>query len=294
MPLKSMTSFARSSGETNGYLWSWEIKSVNNKGLDIRGRFSNMIPEIEPLAKKALSKAIARGSVQCFLDIQKANSNESVEIDRAVLDQYLSLAAELENKVGVEKPSLDGLLALKGVIKLSDDSLSDEQKALLQKDIMDGLDVAIDQFIKGRVAEGESMELVMRKQIDDLERLTNAARAMESSLPQNIQKRLKERLQDLLEDQSIDADRLEQEVAFLASKADIREELDRLDSHIKSARDLMSEKAPVGRRLDFLTQEFNRETNTLCSKSSETDLTKIGLEMKALIEQFREQVQNIE
>ncbi len=291
-----MTGFARAEGATDQCTWGWEAKSVNGKGLDVRLRYPRGFDFIDSAARDRVAKRFKRGNVQLNLDINWTKPQSIVVLNEDVLDQVIVAAKTVQDKVPDAQPaSVDGILALRGVLEQSDDVICPEEIEALEKVLMDGLDQLLDQLAEGRDAEGARMGGVLHDQLAVIESLSEEAANLAALQPDAIRKRLADQVAQLVEDtDAIDPDRLAQEAAIVMTKADVREELDRLTAHIEAARDLLGLEEPVGRRLDFLCQEFNREANTLCSKSSDTELTRVGLELKAVIEQFREQVQNIE
>jgi uncharacterized protein (TIGR00255 family) len=287
-----MTGFARSAGAEAGRGWSWELRSVNGRGLDVRLRLPPGLEAQEAGFRQVIAGAFRRGSVQAQLAWSEA-ATAGVTVRVEVLDRLLTLALALAARIpGALPPRAEALLALPGVLRAGEaEAVSDVSIAAVRA----GLDEALAALLAARGEEGARLGAVLAAQIDTIATLAAAARLQAADQHIAQQRRLHESLRSLLgEDASVDPARLAQELALLASRADVREELDRLDSHIGQARALLAEGAGVGRRLDFLVQEFNREANTLCSKSATTALTEIGLKLKAVIEQFREQVQNIE
>jgi uncharacterized protein (TIGR00255 family) len=288
----SMTGFARSAGAEAGRGWSWELRSVNGRGLDVRLRLPPGLEAQEAGFRQVIAGALRRGSVQAQLAWSEA-ATAGVTVRVEVLDRLLTLALALAARIpGALPPRAEALLALPGVLRAGEaEAVSDVSIAAVRA----GLDEALAALLEARGEEGARLGEVLAGQINTIATLATAARLQAAGQHIAQQRRLHESLRSLLgEDASVDPARLAQELALLASRADVREELDRLDSHIGQARALLAEGAGVGRRLDFLVQEFNREANTLCSKSATTALTEIGLKLKAVIEQFREQVQNIE
>jgi|GEM_PF-2347 len=294
--VSSMTGFARAEGATDTCTWGWEAKSVNGKGLDVRLRYPRGFDFIDAPARDRVTKRFKRGNVSLNLDINWTQARASVAVNEDVLAEILSAIPKIQDAVpGVRPPSVDGILALRGVLEQSDDEAGDAQNRALEAALMEGLDQLLDQLAEVRDDEGERMGGVLHDQLAVIENLSEEAGELAALQPDAIRKRLSDQVLLLVQDvAAIDPDRLAQEAAIVMTKADVREELDRLSAHIEAARDLLAQDGPVGRRLDFLCQEFNREANTLCSKSSDTDLTRVGLDLKAVIEQFREQVQNIE
>jgi uncharacterized protein (TIGR00255 family) len=299
MPLQytisSMTGFARTSGECNGVAWIWETRSVNGKGLDVRLRLPLGYDRLEQAAKALVTAAFKRGSIQINLMLTEAAANKSITINEALLEQLAGFAENLRAKLGGPAVDVCQLLNVKGVVEVSEASLEEEQQATLDKQLLGGLETALNDLASARREEGARLALVMSEQLASIESLAESAQANPSRRPEVIAQRLREQLQRILETGvGLDQQRLHQEAALLATKADIQEEIDRLRSHVVAARQLLKAGEPVGRKMDFLVQEFNREANTLCSKSSDASLTSVGLDLKAAIDQLREQIQNIE
>jgi uncharacterized protein (TIGR00255 family) len=291
----SMTGFARVEGEADGVAWSWELKSVNGKSLDVRFRLPAGYDALELPLRALIGEHLKRGSVSVNLTVARTAAGTNLQINRAVLDQVLALARELGREIEAAPPRVDGLLALRGVLEsaeeMPDPTLRERREALL----LAGCRKVIDALAVMRRAEGARLGAVLAERLQEIADLVAAAEASAASQPDAIRARLKALL-DALRDAvpSISEERLAQEAALLVARGDIREELDRLAAHIAAARELLAEGGAIGRRLDFLCQEFNREANTLCSKSADVELTRIGLALKAGIEQLREQVQNFE
>lgn len=295
MAINSMTGFARGAGSAHGFTWNWEVKSVNNKGLDVRTRLPSFLDGFDLKIKKTVSAKVARGSVFIALTVESDGDSETLVINEERLKALLEVAGKYTGAEGVVPASLDGLLAVKGVVEVSAREMSDDDRSQLETSLLDSLAVVLKDLTEARGEEGARMQTVLGEQIGEVETLSNKARDHAGDRNQAMFDRYKSQLAKLegLEKPVAD-DRIAQELAVLAVKADIQEELDRLDSHVTEAKSLLNQGKPVGRRLDFLCQEFNREANTLCSKSGDSELTKIGLDLKVLIDQFREQVQNIE
>lgn len=295
MALKSMTGFARVAGSSTGYEWVWEIKSVNGKSFDARIRVPPMVDGLDIQARRLLARRFKRGSLNANLALVREGGESSLSLNRDALAKLISVAEEFKDQPGVQPATLDGLLAIRGILEIGDDEISDPDRKALTGDLMAGLEAAADALEQARGEEGAALRDVLAGFIDTIESLAGQARACEATQPQAIRDRLATKISELLAaDNPMTPERLDQEAAQLAVKADIREELDRLAAHIESARELIGANEAVGRRLDFLAQEFNREANTLCSKSGDVGLTRIGLELKAVIDQFREQLQNVE
>lgn len=291
----SMTGFARAEGEADGLAWSWELKSVNSKSLDLRFRLPAGFDALELPLRTLVSERMKRGSVSVTLTIARAGAGAPLQVNRAVLDQVLALARELGQEIEAAPPRIDGLLALHGVLEsgeeLPDAAMRERREALL----LAGCRKAIDALAAMRRAEGKRLAAVLSDRVQEVADLVAAAESSAATQPDAIRARLKSLVDALSEAvPSIPEERLAQEAALLVARGDIREELDRLTAHIAAVRELLAEGGAIGRRLDFLCQELNREANTLCSKSADVELTRIGLALKAAIEQLREQVQNIE
>ena len=294
MTLKSMTGFARASGQAHGYRWTWEIKSVNGRGLDVRCRVPSIIDGLDIRARQQIGKRLGRGNVSANLDMRREAEDGEIAINEGRLEQLLAVVQRFGDREGITPARLDGLLAVKGVIEVADTVLDDDQRAGLETTLLEGLDTTLGRLVEARAGEGDRLAPVLTGLLDDVAGLIDQAAGSAGTQPDAIRDRLAGQIGDLLEGGTVPDERLAQEVAVLAAKADVREELDRLDAHLADARALMGGDGPVGRRLDFLAQEFNREANTLCAKSSDKELTRLGLELKTVIDRFREQVQNIE
>lgn len=292
----SMTGFARAEGYDDRCSWVWEARSVNGKGLDVRCRLPSGFENLELQVRERVKKSLRRGNVTVNLGVTWVQAAGAYRINEELLDGLVAMLPKLSEKFPDATPvSLDGLLALKGVIEIREDVLSDDGRAELEDGVMTGLDDALNALSVMREEEGERLSDTLNGQIDGIESLCATAGKHAALQPEAIRARLREQVAALLEDiPELPAERLAQEAAMLMTKADIAEELDRLSAHVAAARALMTNEVAIGRKLDFLCQEFNREANTLCSKSGDVELTRIGLDLKALIEQFREQVQNIE
>ncbi|MCC2113540.1 MAG: YicC family protein [Hyphomicrobiales bacterium] len=295
MPLSSMTGFARSDGTAPGLTWSWELRSVNGKGLDIRLRLPPGLEYVEQRARERISGRLARGNCQVNLTVRRDASEPGLRVNEAALDAVVAAARVVAERTNAAPPSVDGLLAVRGVLETVEAEEDEEGRAATAEALLVGLDAALDELVAARLQEGEALRGVLATRIDEIERLTAAAEANPARTVEAIRARLADQVAALLDAApQLDPQRLHQEAALLATRADIREELDRLTAHIAAARELLDKGGPVGRRLDFLAQEFNREVNTLCSKSNDTALTAIGLDLKAVVDQLREQIQNLE
>ncbi|HEX8828406.1 MAG TPA: YicC/YloC family endoribonuclease [Xanthobacteraceae bacterium] len=295
MALSSMTGFARGHGVSGPYSWAWEIKSVNGKGLDLRLRLPAGWDAIEAPARARAAEALTRGSVQASLTVERGGAAPTVRVNEAVLEAILATVRKLAGKIEASPPSLDGLLALKGVIEVADAEEREDERRGADNAVIDGFGQVVASLVEMRRREGDALESVLSARLGELAALTERAERSPGRRPEAIRARLAEQVATLLaQSERFDADRLHQEAIMIAAKADVREELDRLAAHVAQARHLIGQGGAVGRRLDFLAQELNREANTLCAKASDVELANIGLELKAAVEQFREQVQNVE
>ena len=295
MPLASMTGFARAHGASGPYAWAWEIKSVNSKGLDLRLRIPPGWDAVEPPARAAAAKALARGAVSATLDVKREGASSTVRVNEDVVAAVIDTMRVVATKVNAQPPSLDGILGMKGVIEVVEAEESEDEKKKAEAAIVAGFDRALADLIAARQEEGEALRTILVGRIDEIARLVAAAESSPARQPEAIRARLAEQIAALLDTGTkFDPDRLHQEALLIAAKVDVREEIDRLVTHISAARDLLKNGGAVGRRLDFLSQELNRESNTLCAKANDVELTNIGLDLKSVVEQFREQVQNLE
>jgi len=294
-PLASMTGYAQASGGAHGCSFHIEMKSVNARGLDIRMRLASGLDALEPEVRKRAGDVLTRGSVSISITLQKDGAGSEVVINQQALGAVLDALDVLAGRIEADRPRLDGVLALKGVLEVKESPLSTEAEEQLHTEILDALDRCLDDLMVSRRSEGNRLTSVLIGRIEEIEALTEQAEDHPSRSRKAIMERLKQQISDISDaSPGLSEERLNQEAMLLATKADIREEIDRLIAHVKSARQLITNGGPVGRKLDFLSQEFNREANTLCSKSNAVDLTSIGLDLKATIDQLREQVQNIE
>jgi uncharacterized protein (TIGR00255 family) len=290
-----MTGFARSHGASGPYTFEWELKSVNAKGFDLRLRLPPGWDEIEAHAKKRAGELLVRGTVYANLNVKRTNAVAQVRINEDVLAAVVKVAGQVAGKIDAVAPSVDGLLAIKGVIEVVEPEGDEEEDKAARAAAMAAFEQALTELVEMRRREGASLGQVLAARVDEIENLARRAEVAPGRKPEAIRARLAEQIAALLEaSDRFDQDRLSQEALMIATKADIREELDRIASHVAQARDILGKGGPVGRRLDFLAQEFNREVNTCCSKSNDIELTNTGLAMKNVVEQFREQVQNLE
>ena len=295
MALSSMTGFARSHGVSGSYAWAWEIKSVNGKGLDLRLRLPAGWDGIEIPARAGAAEKLARGSAQANLTVERSGVLPVVRVNTAVLEAVLATMRDLTRRIEALPPSLDGLLALKGVMEVADAEEREEERRNAETAVIAGFAEVLGALVEMRRHEGLALGGVLAARLGEIAALVERAERAPSRRPEAVRARLAEQVAALLgQSERFDPDRLHQEAILIATRADVREEIDRLSAHIAQARRLIEQGGPIGRRLDFLAQELNREANTLCAKAYDVELTNIGLELKAAVEQFREQVQNVE
>jgi uncharacterized protein (TIGR00255 family) len=295
MALSSMTGFARSHGVCGSYTWAWEIKSVNGKGLDLRLRMPAGWDAIEVPVRSRAAETLARGSIQANLTVERTGATPVVRVNAAVLEAVMATVRQLAPQIGASPPSIDGLLALKGVIEVSESEEREDERRTAEAAVTAGFTEVIGALAETRRQEGAALSRVLAARLSEIGTLAERADKSPGRRPEAIRARLAEQIATLLaQSERFDPDRLHQEAILIATKADVREELDRLAAHVAQAQSLIGQGGPIGRRLDFLAQELNREANTLCAKANDVELTNIGLELKAAVEQFREQVQNVE
>ncbi len=293
MTVESMTGFARTRGAHGLLDWAWELKSVNGKGLEPRFRLPPGYDGLEVAARQALARRLKRGSVQISLALTEQAQTPNLKINREALQAISEAMRAMESVMPMSPPSADGIFRMKGVVEEQQGAEADIEAR--DAALLASLDEALKALSKARGEEGARIGALLSAQLDRIAALASEARHLASLAPEAVKRRLAEQVAKLVDASSALApERLHQEAALLAAKADVTEELDRLDAHVAQARDLLADSEPAGRRLDFLCQEFTREANTLCSKSFDIQLTRLGLDLKATIEQFREQVQNVE
>ena len=294
MPIASMTGFSREAGTSGPYQWVWELKSVNGRGLEVRIRTPAGYDALGEEARKNIHAAITRGQCQLNLSLSKTATLPSIRINEDILQSLMDSVGRLQLPEGIGKASLDGLLTIRGVVEADEtqDTTADET---LMWDLRTALDRLVMSLVSARNSEGQALEAIILGHLSTIEELVGQAEAAPGRQPEAIASRLRGQIELLLGDKSsFDENRLYQEALIMAAKADVREEIDRLRAHVEAARELLENGGPVGRRLDFLAQELGREANTLCAKANDISLSRTGLELKAIVEQFREQVQNVE
>ncbi|SFL14273.1 YicC/YloC family endoribonuclease [Methylobacterium pseudosasicola] len=289
--IASMTGFARAAGTTGAVQWAWEVRSVNGRGLDVRIRVPAGYDGLGETARTALQKTLSRGQCQLTLTLTKPEQAARVRINEGLLASLAQAVARVPVPEGVAPATMDGLLGVRGVIEVEDEASAETET--FARDLAEGVVRVVADLVEARRAEGRQLAEVVTAQVERIAELTRAAEDNPARKPEAVRARLVAAI-EALGGTNLDPDRLHQEAMLLAGKADVREELDRLQAHVASARELLAAGGAIGRRLDFLAQEFGREANTLCAKANDISLSRIGLDLKAVVEQFREQVQNIE
>lgn len=295
MPLKSMTGFARNDGVHGETSWYWEVRSVNGRSLDLRLRLPTGLERLEPAVRTKCQDRLSRGNCTINLGTKSRTGQMEIRLNEAALTEALAVADRAKEISGLKPARLDTLLGMRGVVEVAEAEESAQEREAIGKALLAGLEGALDQLVAARVAEGRRLQEIVEKQLASIEALVAQATAAMARQPETLAERLREQVARLDEaGASLDPERLHQEALLLAAKADIKEELDRLLAHVAAARDLIAGGEPAGRKLEFLAQEFNREANTTCSKAADIEISRIGLELKSVIDQLREQVQNIE
>jgi uncharacterized protein (TIGR00255 family) len=295
MPISSMTGFARSQGASEGQRWQWDLRSVNGKALDLRLRLPQGFEHLEAPARQMLGRTIKRGNIQASLSFEEDASSHGIVINEKALDQAMQAAQKIRKLVGGGPIQVETLLTVRGVVEPQSHGLGEDAAQSRDAAVLAGFAQAVDALASARRSEGAALEQIILGQIGTMDALIADAANNPSRKPEAVRARLAEQIERLFAATlTLDAARLHQEAMLLATRNDIQEEIDRLRSHSGAARILLASTEPVGRKFDFLAQELNREANTLCSKSADIALTNTGLELKNLIDQLREQVQNIE
>ena len=293
MTLNSMTGFARAEGALEHARWHWEVRSVNNRGLDLRFRLPPGLEMMESRWREAVQKRFTRGSITAALTLQREASGAEIRLNETALGEVLKAAARVRELTGGEPPRVEALLGIKGVLEIAEPEEGVPEPT--QKALTGTLETALEGLVAARRSEGARLQAVLGEQLATIEAQVAVAVASPARTVEAIRKRLCEQVQKLVDAApALDPQRLHQEAVLLATRADIEEEVKRLTAHVAAARELLAAREPVGRKLDFLAQEFNREANTLCSKSNDGEITRAGLALKTVIDQLREQVQNIE
>jgi len=296
MTISGMTGFARAEGEHAGQRWIWELKSVNGRGLDLKLRTPPGLDALEPQARAAAAAKFKRGSLQANLTLaREASAAAAVKIDFALVDRLIAAGENLVSEGKIDKARWDGLLSIRGVLQSEETAeATEEERAAFEAALMAGFVQALETLAEARQAEGRSLAAVFNEAADRLEALIAAARISAAAAPAAALERIRQKLEALAPEVKLDPARLAQEAAIAATKADVAEELERLSAHTIELRSLITKPEPAGRRLDFLSQELTREANTLCSKSADLELTRIGLDLKTVVDQIKEQAANVE
>jgi uncharacterized protein (TIGR00255 family) len=295
MTLKSMTGFGRSAGVLDDTSWHWEVRSVNGRALELRFRMPSGLEALEVKARALVQEKLSRGNLTLSLALRRETGALLIRLNEAALAQALAATERARALVEMPPAGLDTLLSMRGVVEVVEGEESEEARIELEQALLQGLGTALDQLIAARTAEGARLQSVLADQLRQIALLVERAANAPARQPQAIAARLAEQVSRLVDTGAgLAPERLYQEALLLAAKADIQEELDRLRAHVAAARELIDEEQPVGRRLEFLAQEFNREANTICSKASDIEISRAGLELKTVIDQLREQIQNIE
>ena len=301
--VNSMTGFARVDGGHEEYQWVWECRSVNGRGLEVRSRIPQNYDDLEINIRKKISKKLARGNINLTLTIKHDGGDRDFNLQHDALENVISILSEVEEKaakagLSLEKPSSVDILQVRGVFDARENDLSEEARKALQNALEDSFDSVLEQLAKARQDEGVALFQVIEGQLGQIKKLTDEARIMADGLAEQIGDRLTKQVEDFLAghdlSKEVPQERIAQEITLLIVKADICEELDRLDAHCSAGQDLLYLNEPMGRKFDFLVQELNREANTLCSKAATIELKNTGLALKTVIDQMREQIQNVE
>lgn len=295
MTLQSMTGFSRVEGTSGRTRWAWELRSVNGKGLDLRLRLPPGFEALEADMRRLAGETFSRGNLQIGLATSVSEAQVEAVVNQGALAAVLALREQLTGVVDLAPLKLDTLLSVRGIVDFREAEESETERAARDGDIRAGFAEAVRCLADMRRKEGDALAAVLLGQVARIEALTEAVEADPSRSVAAIAERLSAQVAMLMQGATaLDRDRLHQEAALIATKADLREEIDRLKAHVAAARELIAQGGPIGRKLDFLAQEFNRESNTICSKSNAAAVTAAGIELKVVIDQFREQVQNLE
>ena len=295
MTIKSMTGFARTEGALGATRWAWEIRAVNGRNLDLRLRLPPGFDALEPRVREIAMAKFQRGSIQIGLNVKREEGVTAIRLNEQVLQQVLAAANRVREMTGAPPASVEGLLGIKGVLEVAEASETEAETEQRMAALTASFQEAVGGVVAARVAEGRRLQKVLLDQVEEIASLTHAIEVNPNRSADAIKRRMAEQVARLIEASStLDPARLHQEAILVATKADVEEELKRPAVHVAAARDLLVDENGVGRKLDFLAQEFNREANTVCSKAGDSTVTGLGLSLKSVIEQFREQVQNIE
>jgi len=290
-----MTGFARLGGAENGFRWVWEMRSLNSRSLDLRLRLPRGLDRLEPILHTLVSDRITRGNVSANLSLVRPSPKRTFSVNHNNLEQIVALSKEISNGSDILPPNLDGLLSINGVLEEQEEEETKSAQQAFDEMISTSFIAVLEELVLNRKEEGNRLFVFISEHLDQIEGFLKKALALSSIQHVAFEKKLRRQIEDLVAIvPRLSEERLAQEVALLVVKGDIREEIERLSAHIEAAKDLLGSRVPIGRQFDFICQEFNREANTLCSKSGDIQLTKIGLEIKTSIDRLREQVQNIE
>jgi uncharacterized protein (TIGR00255 family) len=290
-----MTGFARAAGTLGPTAWSWEARSVNGRGLDIRLRLPPGFDGLEPRARAAVTKRLGRGSISLALSLQRGSGTTDVRINAAALEQVLAALEGVRARLGAPAPRVETLLTIRGMVEVVERVEDEAEARALAQALLASLEEALEGLVSARCAEGGRLAGIVATQLDTIADLTAEIAAAPGRAPAAVRDRLKEQIARLLETGAgLDETRLHQEAVLLATRSDVAEELQRIAAHVAAARELLATAQPAGRQLEFLAQEFHREANTLCAKAADAETTRAGLALKVVIDQMREQVQNIE
>jgi uncharacterized protein (TIGR00255 family) len=290
-----MTGFARADGVHGDTSWHWEARSVNGRNLDLRLRLPSGFEALEIKTRALAQEKLARGNCTISLWVKREGGQLEIRLNEAALRQAQAVAERAQDMTGLKRARLDTLLGMRGVVEAVEGEESEEAQAALHHALLASLTAALDALVRARANEGERLQAVIEKQLAAIGTLVERTAGAAARQPAAVAARLGEQIARLAEPgSSLDPERLHQEALLLAAKADIQEELDRLRAHVAAAEELVRSDQPVGRKFEFLAQEFNREANTICSKAADIEISRTGLELKTVIDQLREQVQNIE
>lgn len=292
--ISSMTGFARVDGAHGDYSWSLELKSVNGRGLEIRFRLPPGSDELESILRRQVQRHLNRGSVNVVLTLQSVNATGRYVINKVLLEDVLSAIKSVKASIDCAPPQAENILALQGVMESVETVLSEAEQKELNDSLVESFAIVLDRLKKARRAEGVALYSALNHQLDEIDMLIERAKNLQAGSVKALGDKLLKQISEVLKNTQLSEERLAQEAALLAIKSDIREELDRLVSHVEACRKLLKSEGPIGRQLDFLTQEFNREANTLCSKAPDLELKQVGLHLKNVVDQMREQAQNVE
>jgi len=295
MTINSMTGFARAESSLGTVRWHWEVRSVNGRGLDVRVRLPSGYEALEPMIREAVANQLVRGNVTVSLSADRREGGQAIRLNETALAEVVKAADRIRELTGCALPRADGLIGIRGVLEVNEIEEEAEESGARMEAMLDHLRDVLAALVRARTAEGQRLHEVLGAHLSEIERLVKQIEKSPARTPAALTARLKEQVARLVETgNGLDPERLHQEAVLLATRSDVEEELKRLSAHIGAARELLEGDGAVGRKFDFLAQEFNREANTVCSKSNDVEITRAGLALKTVIDQMREQVQNIE